>query len=332
MDRPSQRTAGDEGTGVITFGTMNNTLLHIPTPLIDSMPLRALTGKTVHLKMECCQPAGSFKIRGIGHLCRDAVASGITHLVSSSGGNAGYAVAFAGRRLGVSVTVIVPETTPESVRKRIESEGAAVRVHGRVWDEAHTHALAFCEKINGAYIPPFDHPVIWKGHATLVDELATQCAPPDAVILSVGGGGLLCGVVEGLRNNGWNDVPVIAVETEGAASLAASVAAGKLVTIDSIDTIATTLGARRIAAKAFEWTGRHPITSVTVTDTAAVRAARAFADDHRVLVEPACGASLSLIYDRADVIKNARSVVVIVCGGIGVTIDALAEWERLGSQ
>ncbi|MBN2687918.1 MAG: pyridoxal-phosphate dependent enzyme, partial [Deltaproteobacteria bacterium] len=100
---------------------MNNTFLHIPTPLIDSMPLRVLTGKTVLLKMECFQPAGSFKIRGIGYLCRDAVTSGITHLVSSSGGNAGYAVAFAGRRLGVSVTVFVPETTPESVRKRIES-------------------------------------------------------------------------------------------------------------------------------------------------------------------------------------------------------------------
>lgn len=310
---------------------MDNNLLHISTPLIDSMPLRTLTGKTILLKMECHQPAGSFKIRGIGRLCHDAVRSGIAHLVSSSGGNAGYAVAFAGRRLGVSVTVIVPETTPEPVRKRIQSKGATVRVHGTVRDDAHTHGLAFCETINGAYIPPFDHPVIWEGHATLIDELSLQYPQPNAVILSVGGGGLFCGVLESMHRNGWNDVPVIAVETEGAASLAASVSAGRLVTIDYIDTIATTLGARRVAATAFEWTGRHSITSVTVTGGAAVSAARAFADDRRVLVEPSCRASLSLIYDQADIIKNARSVVVIVCGGICVTINALAEWERLGS-
>ena len=307
---------------------METTPLHIQTPLIDSMPLRALTGKTIQLKMECYQPAASFKIRGIGRLCQDAVTSGITHLISSSGGNAGYAVAYAGRKLKVPVTVIVPETTPESVRNRIESEGATVQVHGRVWDEAHTYALAFCQKMNGAYIPPFDHPVIWEGHATLIDELVTQCSKPDAIILSVGGGGLLCGVVEGLHKNGWDDIPVIVVETEGAASLAASVAAGKLVTLDSIDTIATTLGAKRVAARAFEWTRRHPITTITVTDKAAVKASRAFANDHRMLVEPACGASLSLIYDRSVAVEGAESIVVIVCGGIGVSIDALIEWEQ----
>lgn len=308
---------------------MNNIPLHIQTPLIDSMPLHAHTGKTIYLKMECYQPAGSFKIRGIGCLCQNAVTSGIGHLVSSSGGNAGYAVAYAGRQLNVPVTVIVPETTPESVRKRIESEGATVQVHGKVWDEAHTYALAYCERINGAYIPPFDHPVIWQGHATLIDELVTQCSKPDAIILSVGGGGLLCGVVQGLHNNGWDNLPVIAVETEGAASLAASVSAGKLVTLDSIDSIATSLGAKRVATRAFEWTRQHPISTITVPDKNAVNASRAFADDHGVLVEPACGASLSLIYDQSDAVKEAKSIVVIVCGGIGVSIDTLSEWEQL---
>ncbi len=308
---------------------MNDIPLHIQTPLIDSMPLHARTGKTIYLKMECYQPAGSFKIRGLGCLCQKAVTSGIGHLVSSSGGNAGYAVAYAGRQLNVPVTVIVPETTPEPVQKRIESEGATVQVHGKVWDEAHTYALTYCERINGAYIPPFDHPVIWEGHATLIDELVTQCSKPDAIILSVGGGGLLCGVVQGLHNNGWDNLPVMAVETEGAASLAASVSAGKLVALDSIDSIATSLGAKRVATKAFEWTRQHPISTITVSDKNAVNASRAFANDHRVLVEPACGASLSLIYDQSDAVKEAKSVVVIVCGGIGVSIKTLTEWEQL---
>jgi len=307
---------------------MKQSPLHIKTPLFESMPIQSRTGKSVFLKMECFQPAASFKIRGIGLLCQESVRTGITHLVSSSGGNAGYAVAYAGRKLGVNVTVIVPETTPESVQRRIESEGAKVQVHGSVWDEANIYALDLCHKLNGAYIPPFDHPTIWEGHATMIDELVTQCSKPDVIVLSVGGGGLLCGVVEGLHRNGWHDVPVVAVETEGAASLSASIAAGKLVKLDKIDTIAGTLGAKQVAERAFEWTKSHTIVPVTVTDGAAIKASRMFADDHRVLVEPACGAALSLIYDNSSVIESANSIVVIVCGGIGISIDKLTQWEQ----
>lgn len=307
---------------------MNSSPIHIKTPLLESMPLGDRTGKRVFLKMECFQPAGSFKIRGIGLLCQKSLTDGASHLISSSGGNAGYAVAYAGRQMGIDVTVIVPATTAESVVRQIESEGATVQVHGTVWDEAHRYALELSRKLNGAYIPPFDHPTIWEGHASMVDELATQCQKPDFIILSVGGGGLLCGIVQGLHRNDWNDVPVIAVETEGAASLAASVAAGKLVTLERIDTVAGTLGAKRIAAKAFEWTQSHTIIPATVTDRAAVRASRTFADDHRILVEPACGASLSVVYDSSELIKPSESIIIIVCGGIGVSLDKLIQWEH----
>ena len=95
-------------------------------------------------------------------------------------------------------------------------------------------------------IHPFDDPLLWQGHASLIDEIASVHRKPGAVVLSVGGGGLLAGVVEGLRGNGWHDVPVIAVETEGASSLAASLAAGQRVVLPAITSIATSLGARQV--------------------------------------------------------------------------------------
>jgi len=308
---------------------MPEEVLHLQTPVLEHRPLSRKLDKTVLLKMECFQPVGSFKIRGIGCLCRQEVMQHkISHLISSSGGNAGYAVAYAGRRLGAAVTVVVPETTPQSVRKRIGDEDARVIVQGSVWDEAHHCALSLAQKENTAYIPPFDHPVLWKGHATLVDECAHQCEKPDAIILSVGGGGLLCGVLEGLHNNnGWDDVPVIAVETEGTASFHASVAQGELVTLDAITSIAGTLGAKQVTRKALEWSRRHEIQSVVVTDRAAANACLKFADDLRMLVEPSCGASLSIVYDNWDVIQTARTVLVIVCGGIGVTLEELNHWK-----
>ncbi len=303
--------------------------LHIRTQLFESVPLSRHTGKSVLLKMECFQPAGSFKIRGIGRLCEQYVSSGKSDLISSSGGNAGYAVAYAGRKLGAKATVIVPETTSSEVCEQIRLEGAEVKIHGSVWDESHGYACNLAENINGAYIHPFDHPGIWEGHATIVDELAEQCSQkPDAVVLSVGGGGLLCGIAQGLERNGWTDVPVVAVETEGAASLAASVKKGKLVPLEKVTSIATTLGAKQVASKAFDYARMLNINPVIVTDGSAVDACLKFSYDHRVLVEPACGASLSVVYNCADIIRSAGTVVIIVCGGTGVSIQKLLQWQK----
>ena len=302
--------------------------LHVETPVFESLPMAEAAGRPVFLKMECFQSAGSFKIRGIGLLCKECVDGGTSHLVSSSGGNAGFAVAHAGRQLGVEVTVVVPETTPTDVCHRIEQEGAKLVVHGFVWDESHAFALQLSEKVNGAYISPFDHPTIWRGHATIVDELVDGGMKPDVIILSVGGGGLLCGIVEGLERHGWEDIPIVAVETEGAASLASSVSAGRLVTLDRISSVATSLGAKRVGAKAFEYAKTRPVAPVVVTDQAAVNACLRFSEDHRILVEPACGAALSVVYNPVDEIGTARSVLVIVCGGIGVNIEKLMKWKK----
>jgi len=280
--------------------------------------------------MECFQPAGSFKIRGIGQLCKEYKENGVEHFITSSGGNAGYSLAYAGKRLEAKVTVIVPETTPKDVCERINQEGAEVIIKGPVWDESYKYALKLANDLGAAYIPPFDHPTIWKGHSTIVDEMVHQCQRrPDAIILSVGGGGLLCGIVEGLLRNNWHDVKIIAVETEGADSLASSVKAGKLVTLDRIDSIASTLAAKKVAAQAFEYSKSYPITAYTVLDQEAVNACKMFSYDHHVLVEPAGGASLSVVYNNSEIIVSLKTVVVIVCGGIGVSLEKLEEWSKI---
>jgi len=305
---------------------MNYKPLHDWTPLLSSAALKQSTGKTIGLKMECNQPSGSFKIRGIGRLCQYEVGRGKTHLVASSAGNAGLAVAYAGRLLGVKVTVFMPRTSKSVYVDAIRAQGAHTEVAGDVWDDAHKAALDYTQKVDGAYISPFDHPLIWAGHATIIDEVVAQDMKPDAIVVAVGGGGLACGIFEGLHHYGWTDIPVLAVETEGAASFAASLAANKLITLDKIDTIATALGTKRVAERLFTWRNDHPIESIVVSDRRAVLACQAFANDQRVLVEPSCGAALSVVYDKHPALAPFKSILVIVCGGIGLTTALLAEY------
>ena len=301
--------------------------LHIETPLVESQTLSQGSGRTVRLKLESMQPPGSFKIRGIGLACQEYLRRGAKRFISSSGGNAGIAVAYAGRCLSVPVVVVVPETTSERAKALIQQEGADIRVHGASWQEANTFALSLVEK-SDAFLHPFDDPLIWRGHASLVDEVAAAGVKPDAVVLSVGGGGLLCGVLEGLYRNGWSDVPVIAVETKGAASFAYSIRAGYRIELPAITSIATSLGARRICQQAFSWSKVHPIRSIMVSDRAAVAACIRFLADQQIVVEPACGASLAAVYDRAPELDRFKSILVVVCGGSTATVEQLKQWER----
>lgn len=307
-------------------------MLHTVTPVWEAPALSERLGASVLLKMEALQPAGSFKIRGMGRLCADRAAAGATRLVCASGGNAGLAVAYAGRRLGLPTTIVVPRRTSEWARQVIRREGAEVIEHGDAWDEAHIFAQSLLDD-RAAYIHPFDDPLVWAGNATLVEELADQGVRPGAVVLSVGGGGLLCGVVEGLISLGWNDVPVLAVETEGAASYAAALEAGAPVRLEEIRSIAVTLSARQVAARAVELARRHPVQPYLVSDRAALDACLRFADEQRILVEPACGAALAAVEQCAPALAGRSPILVVVCGGAGVTLDLLRHWdERIASE
>jgi len=301
--------------------------LHIATPLIESTPLSHATGRVVRLKLEALQPCGSFKLRGVGLACEHYAQQGAKRFVSSSGGNAGLAVAYAGRQLGLPVAVVVPATTSERAKDLLRQEGADVTVHGASWQEANALAQDMLGATD-AFIHPFDNPLLWTGHASMIDEVAAAGDKPNAVVLSVGGGGLLAGVMEGLARNGWADVPVIAVETHGAASLHAAMQARERVTLDAIASIATSLGARQVCAQAFELSQTGRVHSVLVSDKEAVAACTRFLDDHRLLVEPACGAALAAIYGNAPALAAYKQVLVIVCGGATATADNLRQWTQ----
>lgn len=299
--------------------------LHVDTPLIESHPLSLSAGRRIWLKLDALQPPGSFKIRGIGRACEVHHARGTSRFITSSGGNAGLAVAYAGRRLGVPVLVVVPETTTDTAIALLKREDAEVIVHGASWQEAN----AFAQSQIGAaeaFVHPFDDPLTWDGHASMIEEIARAGLVPDAVVLSVGGGGLLCGVAEGMQRTGWAQVPIVAVETQGAASLRAALDARQPVTLDAITSVATSLGAKRVCDRAWQWTRERVVTSVVVTDEAALTACERFLADHRLLVEPACGASLALAYEGHEALAPFDTVLVIACGGATASIDQIRHW------
>lgn len=303
------------------------TKLHLNTPLIESLAIGRPLNTRIWLKMDNMQPCGSFKARGVGYACGQHKANGIKKLISSSGGNAGLAVAYCGRQLGMDVTVVVPETTKRRAIELMEQEGAQVIVTGQYWDLAHLHAMELVDE-NSAYIHPFDDPLLWQGHSSVIDEIVASGVKPDAVILSVGGGGLLAGVVAGLKRHGLHDTKLIAVETQGAESLAAAKMAQKHIAIDGISSLATSLGATKVAEHTFELLQRHPIDCHVVQDKQAIDACYRFLQDHRSLVEPACGASLSIVYDSDVELQQYENVVVIVCGGVNTTLDQLQKWHQ----
>ena len=300
--------------------------IHLHTPLVQSDAF-STPQQGIWLKLEALQPSGSFKLRGVGHACEVHAARGARRLLSSSGGNAGLAVAYAGRRLGLPVLVVVPESTREWPKTLIRRQGAEVVVHGKSWMEANEHLMSLRQPTD-AFIHPFDDPLLWEGHASLVAEAASQGPKPDAVVLSVGGGGLMCGVLQGMHAVGWQDVPLVAVETVGAHSLNAAVAAGEPVTLDAITSVATSLGARRVSERAFEWTKQHEVIATTVTDDEAVQACLDVAREHRLIVEPACGAAVAAAVARqVPALRTAAHVLVVLCGGACTTygdLEALA--------
>lgn len=307
------------------------------------MTLSKVAGTTVYLKLESSQPSGSFKIRGIGHLCKTWAERGCEHFVCSSAGNAGLAAAYAARKLGIPALIVVPSTTPALTIQRLKNEGAMVKVVGETLDEAIKLAKDLVKNnSNWVYVPPFDDPLIWEGHASIVKELKeTMSAKPGAIVLAVGGGGLLSGVAQGLLEVGWGDVPILAIETIGADSFNASTKAGKLVTLPRITSVAKALGVTTVTAQAMKVFQEQPVFSEVVSDQEAVAALEKFVDDEKILVEPACGAALAAVYSQVvqklqgegKLCTPLSSLVVIVCGGSNISLAQLpALKEQLGMK
>ncbi|XP_072271433.1 serine dehydratase-like [Pyxicephalus adspersus] len=310
---------------------------HIATPLKESSALSSKAGTRVLMKMENIQPMGSFKIRGIGHFCQKLAKEGCKKFVCSSGGNAGLAAAYACNKLGLPATIVVPEHTSKNIIQRLEGLRAEVVVTGKVWDDADAHAHRLTEAPGSVYISPFNHPLLWEGHSSLVLELKAALGnqKPGALVVSVGGGGLLAGIIEGLTRVGWSDVPIIAMETQGAHCLNAALEAGKPVTLPDITSIAKCLGAKTVCDRALECARKYKVISVAVDDREAVQAIEMFLDDELMLVEAACGAALAAVYSghiqrlqqEGKLEQPKGPLIMVVCGGSAISLSELQNFK-----
>ncbi|KAI0122985.1 tryptophan synthase beta subunit-like PLP-dependent enzyme [Xylariales sp. AK1849] len=324
--------------------------LWMNTPLIPSTTMSQAAGCNIFLKLENLQPSGSFKSRGVGNMILRAMQfkpESQAHFYCSSGGNAGLACATAAVTLRQPCTIVMPLTTSEHMVAKLRLLGAEVRQVGEHWAAADLHLREelLAHDPSGVYVPPFDHPHIWEGASSIVVESVHQMkhlgVEPDGIVCNCGGGGLLNGIMEGVEQTkhllGLKP-RVIAVETVGADSLNASVKAGKLVTLPAITSIATSLGAPTVSKQTFEWSKADHLTSVVVTDAEAVMGSVKLANDARLLVEVACGATIATVYngmlrrnlgkDSTDEEWSKKNVVVIVCGGSNVTLEILKGYQE----
>ncbi|KAG2418363.1 hypothetical protein HFD88_001464 [Aspergillus terreus] len=337
----------------------------IETPIIESATLSRAAGCRVFLKLELLQPSGSFKSRGIGNFIRTALLNPTNngknlHFYISSGGNAGLAAVIAANDLGCPCTVVVPHSTKPLMINKLHAAGATeVIQHGASWVEADTHLReTFINHQEGKqtniYIPPFDHPDVWAGAATMVPEIAAQVPPrdssgyafpADAIVCSVGGGGLFNGIVQGLDEylrsheaaDKTGNVQVLAVETQGADSLAHSLRVGRLDSLPAITSLATSLGARCVSAQTFKYAQSSPaginVVSVVGSDAEAARGVVTLADEQRLQVELACGINVDVVTGEKlkqavpDLTPESR-VVVVVCGGSNVTAEMIADYRQ----
>ncbi|EKD14107.1 serine family amino acid catabolism- protein [Drepanopeziza brunnea f. sp. 'multigermtubi' MB_m1] len=334
----------------------------LKTPCVKSVSLSRAAGCNVYLKLETLQPSGSFKSRGIGNLLRNAIAthgpSKPIHFYCSSGGNAGLACVVAATTLKRPATIVVPLSTTPLMIEKLRALGADVVQTGEHWSEADAYLreVLLDKDEHGVYVPPFDHEDIWAGAATIIDELEEDDQMGklgyDAVVCSVGGGGLFCGIMHGLEHHQRlaAGVRVLAVETKGADSLNLSVQSRKLTRLPGITSIASSLGATQVASQAFTWAMRgeeeeaeEGVTSHVLSDAEAAMACVNFADDERILVEPACGASIAPAYsDTLHALLfpslspeefSQKNIVIVVCGGSNVTLQILQAYqERYGQD
>jgi len=302
--------------------------LYSRTPLFRSHQLLKKAGLHVFYKMECYQPSGSFKIRGIEKLCRHFMEHGKTSFIIPSGGNAGYSLAFAGKQLGAAVKVIVPESTSSVLIEKIRTLDAEVEVHGKVWDDANGYAQTLVAEGGYTFIHPFDHPLLWQGHSSIIDECAELMPEPDKLVVAVGGGGLLSGIFEGMKRNGWNKATVVTAETEGAASFLKSWTEKKVIALDEIKTIAGSLAAKKVCLNAIEMANNFNVSPFIVSDAGAIKACGNFLNEYNVLVEPACGAALAYPYYAAEQANADEQVLIIACGGICMDIGQFLDYSE----
>lgn len=284
------------------------------TPLLDVPFLTRRLGVPVALKAEFLQPIGAFKIRGAMHAAaRLDPAERARGLVTSSSGNHGQAVAFAGRHFGVRAVVVMPESAPQVKVDGVRRLGGEVVFAGRTRSpEQFERAERLAREEGLVMIPPYDHPDVIAGQGTCGLEIV-EARPDLAMVLApVSGGGLLAGTcvaVGGLRP----DAEIVAVEPAGAAKLSAAMAAGRPVRLDRVETMADGLQTPSIGGVTFPLIRDAIAGVVQVTEAEIAAAVRALHAELGLTVEPSGAVTTAALL--AGKVAPPGPVVAIATGG-----------------
>jgi threonine dehydratase len=277
--------------------------------------LSALAGRPLLLKAEHLQRTGSFKIRGAYHriarLDPDERAAGV---VAASAGNHAQGVALAAALLGVRSTIFMPDTAPFPKVAATRGYGAEVVLGGAVFDDALTGALAHAERSGAMFVSPFDDPLVIAGQGTVGLEVAEQAPEAETVVVSVGGGGLISGVAAALKAL-RPGIRVIGVEADGAASMTASLAAARTVSLERIDTMADGIAVKRVSDLTLAHVSALVDQVVTVSEEDLSRALLVLLERTKTVVEPAGAAPLAAALAGKLPADSTGPACLILSGG-----------------
>lgn len=282
----------------------------VRTPLIWVEPLKA------YLKLESLQPVGAFKARGaftaVRRLPDAARAKGV---ITYSSGNHGQAVAWAANRFGVRAVIVMPETAPDVKVAGVKKWGGEVVFAGRTSADRHAKAETLAAEQHLAMVPPFDHPDVIAGQATVALEIVEDLPDVEMVVVPVGGGGLIAGVVTGLAAAG-SAAKVWGVEPVGAPKLTRSLAAGAPVRLEKTASLADGLITLTVGATPFAHllAQRERLAGVALVADESLREAVHFLHrECRLAVEPSGAATTAAV--RSGGVRPAGTTVLVVSGG-----------------
>ena len=285
------------------------------TPMLPLPALRADLLAQLRLKLENVQVSGSFKARGafnnLLQLTPEQQARGV---VTASGGNHGLAIAYAAARLGMPATIYLSTAASADRVARIAAWGAQILRYGDNPSDALARAAEHATAEGMAFIHPFDAERTLEGTGTLGLELLDDVPDLDCVLIAIGGGGLIAGMAAAIKQRRPN-VRIVGVEPTGAPSMQAAVAAGRVVDLATVRTIADTLSPRAVCDRTLKLTQRYVDEIVLVDDTAMVAAMRWLWAECNQLVEPSGAAVIAALQTGAVDVSMHAAPVALICGG-----------------
>ena len=290
---------------------IRNLVTKTPTYLSNVFSQR--TGAEVYLKLECFQSVGVFKIRGaVNKICGLSPSELESGLVTASSGNHGLAVAYAAKIYGAKAVVVVPENAVKEKIEAIESYGAEIVKYGKDYDEAYSKALEIQKKAGTTFVHPFDDPLVIAGQGTVGLELLEDVPDLNTIIVPIGGGGLISGISVAAKTLNRN-IRIVGVQSEGAPAAYRSWRAGKIVEVNSVNTVADGLAARKPLDLTFGIIKKYVDDILLVTEQEIGEAVLALIREAHILAEPSGAASLAALLSKHHP-KPKEKIAVIISG------------------